>query len=90
MRRVTPSILVALVLVGCGAPVTQRDPVSLDQVPEVVMKTARAKLPGVTFTRAVVQPSGNYEILGKDAKGRTREVQVTPTGEVTFLDAGKR
>lgn len=88
--RVVTSILAAILFTGCGSQVTRRDPVAFDQVPEVVMKTAREKLPGVTFTRAVIQPGGNYEILGKDAKGRTREIQVSPLGEVTFLDAGRK
>ena len=94
MLRVFTSILAALLFTGCftgcGSQVTKRDPVAFDQVPEVVMKTAREKLPGVTFTRAVIQPGGNYEILGKDAKGRTREIQVSPTGDVTFIDAGRK
>jgi hypothetical protein len=83
-----PTLLVVPVLafcVGCS-PEKKKEGVPLDQIPEPVMKVARENLPGVKFERAVRKPNGEYEILGKDKQGKVREIDITPSGEVTELD----
>ena len=86
MRRLIPSaILFAILLVGCGKPAV-KEPIALDKVPDVVMKTAKEKLPGITFNRALLKPNGEYELFGKDAKGKVREIDITPEGVVTEIE----
>ncbi len=86
MRRLLPSALVALVLVvGCSKPAV-KEPIALDKIPESVMKVARDKLPGVDFNRAMVKSNGSFEILGKDAKGKVREINITPEGVVVEIE----
>lgn len=85
--RFVPIVLAALVIGGCGpqeAP--KKKAVPLDKIPENVMKVAKEKLPGVTFDRAVRKANGEYEILGKTKDGKVREIDVTPSGEVTETD----
>lgn len=87
MRRTSLplAVLVLAFFVGCTQE-TKKGAVPLDQIPEPVMKVAKDKLPGVTFERAVRKPNGEYEILGKDKQGKIREIDITPSGEVTELD----
>jgi hypothetical protein len=77
--------LVLLLACGCGQE-NKKAAVPLDQIPENVMKVAREKLPGVQFERAVRKPNGEYEILGKGKDGKVREIDITPSGEVTEID----
>jgi hypothetical protein len=84
--RYLPAFVAVLVLVcGCGQE-KKKEAVVLDQIPENVMKVAREKLPGVQFDRAVRKPNGEYEILGKSKDGKVREIDITPSGEVTEID----
>ena len=86
MRRLGPTAIVfAILLVGCGKPAI-KEPIAFDKVPEIVLKTAKEKLPGVTFNRAVIKPNGEYELFGKDAKGKVREIDITPEGVVTEIE----
>jgi hypothetical protein len=88
MRSIV-TILAALVLAlvcGCGKDEKKKEAVALDQIPENVMKAAKDKLPDVKFDRAVRKANGEYEILGKDKQGKVREIDLTPSGEVTEID----
>ena len=86
MRRLILFALFSTILIsGCGKPAV-KEPIALDKVPEVVMKTAKVKMPGITFTRAVIKPNGEYELFGKDSKGKVREIDITPEGVVTELE----
>jgi hypothetical protein len=76
--------MVALVI-GCGGQ-EKKEPVPLDQVPEAVMKVAKEKLPDVKFERAAKEANGDYELIGKDKKGKTREIDISPSGEVTQIE----
>jgi hypothetical protein len=78
-------LLVLLVVVGCGQD-KKKTPVPLDQVPEEVMKVAKEKLPEVKFERASKEPNGDYELIGKDKKGKTREIDISPSGQVTQME----
>jgi hypothetical protein len=86
--RYTPLFAAALALaVGCGPKEEpKKEAVPLDQVPDNVMTVAKEKLPDVKFERAVRKPNGEYEILGKDKTGKVREIDITPSGEVTEID----
>lgn len=72
----------ALLCCGCGKP-PRKEPIALDQLPDVVIQTAKKEMRGVTLQRAVITPKGDYEIIGKDAKGKTHEIDISPRGVVT-------
>jgi hypothetical protein len=53
------------------------------------MEAARKQLPDLTFDTAYkmkVQGKDAYEIRGKDKRGKIREVELSPTGEVLAIE----
>jgi hypothetical protein len=54
-----------------------------------VLETARKTLPGLKFDTAYkmkVQGKDAYELRGKDKRGKSREVEVSPSGEVLEIE----
>ena len=89
MRNIRPMILVLAGLIGCGEIFEQTEMVPIDKVPESVMKVAKEKLPGVKFDTAWTEKEGDkivYEVRGKSADGKTRDIKVSPSGEVLEVD----
>lgn len=85
---VLPSILM-LVVAGCGESFEKTEMVPIEKVPEPVMKVAKEKLPGVTFDTAWTEKEGDktvYEVRGKSADGKTRDIKVSPEGKVLEVD----
>jgi len=81
--------LMALALGGCGERVQRDEVVPIDRVPPAALKAAQVKLPGVKFDTAwKVKAEGKdaFEIRGKSKDGKTRDAQVTATGEVLEVD----
>lgn len=79
------TVLSLLVSAGCGAPVERNDPVALEKVPPLVLKKAQEALPGVRFERAwheVENGQEVYELRGRNTRGQTHEIEVTPAGQV--------
>jgi hypothetical protein len=79
--------MVLLLLASCESEEAgeRKTPVPLDQVPEAVMKAAKAKLPGYTFDRSYkIQVDGRdaFEVRGKNAQGEIHEVEVAPDGTI--------
>ncbi len=85
MRHVLILLLLCFVAIGCEEK-KKSEPVSLKDVPDNVMKIAKEKLPDVTFERAMRKPNGEFEVIGKNKQGKTREIDVTPSGEVTEIE----
>ena len=79
-------VLALLFVVGCGERTPKGENVELDKVPEPVMKSAKEKLPGVTFEQAWKTSNGNYEVRGKAKNGKVRDIQVKPDGTVVEVD----
>ena len=76
-------------LTGCGELFEQTEMVALEKVPEPVMDAAKKKLPDVKFDSAWTEKKGdsvNYEVRGKDKAGKTRDVKVSPTGDILEVD----
>lgn len=80
-----------LVIPGCGeegvTPDTIRKPLPMAELPELVLKAAQKRLPDVKFTDAFQNLEKgvtlqSYEIKGRNAKGKIREVRVSLTGEI--------
>ena len=87
MRHIPIFLMVLVIVSGCGSQEpAKKEAVALDKVPENVMKIAKEKLPGVTFDRAMKKANGEYEILGKSKDGKIREIDISPSGEVTETD----
>ena len=84
MLRFMPA-LVMLVFVGCSeAPKAALMP--LDKVPENIMAIAKEKLPDVKFDQAVKGADGRIDVIGKDGKGKVREIEISPSGEVLEIE----
>jgi len=60
--------------------------VPVDQLPTGFLATARQQLPQVKFDKAWKLPNGNFEIRGKDERGKVREVELNSKGEVVEVD----
>ena len=74
---------------GCGGNVERAEVVPLDQVPPVAMDAARKTLPDIKFDLArkiKVDGQDALEIRGKDARGKVREVEVSPAGKVLEIE----
>src|SRR6185312_3329862 len=79
-----------LIIPGCGdrdeVPGMIRKPTTMDKVPEVVLKAAKKAWPDVTFSDAFENLDKgvtlrSYEIRGRNASGKIREVRVSTAGE---------
>jgi hypothetical protein len=81
---------VLLLVAGCGKPAKKEQVVTLDNVPEIVMKAAVAaakeKFPDLKFQSASMKPNGVYEITGKTKNGKVHDVEVTAAGEVVEVE----
>ena len=90
MRVVVASVSVLLLaLAGCGESFEKTEMVPIEKVPEPVMKVAKEKLPGVKFDTAWTEKNGDktvYEVRGKSADGKTRDIKVSPDGTVLEVD----
>lgn len=85
---VVPAVLL-LLAAGCGESFEKTEMVPIEKVPEPVMKVAKEKLPGVTFDTAWTEKEGEkmvYEVRGKSADGKTRDIKVSPDGKVLEVD----
>jgi hypothetical protein len=73
---------------GCGEAETM-EPVPLDQLPAGALAEAAKALPDVKFDRArksKFDGKDAFEIIGKDKRGKTREVEVSPDGKVVEIE----
>lgn len=93
MRRFSFAVVLSSVLLGflpgCSEALEETEMVSIENVPESVMKVAEEKLPGVNFTTAWIEKERGetfYEVRGKTADGKTRDIKVSPEGKVMELD----
>jgi hypothetical protein len=77
---------VLLVAVSGCSEASKAERLAIDDVPDNLMTIAKDKLPGVTFDQAIVKSNGVYEIIGKDNKGKTREIELSPEGEVVEIE----
>ena len=90
MRTFVSSFSIMLLgFVGCGEVFEQTEMVPIANVPEPVLKVAKEKLPGVKFDTAWTEKDGDkvvYEVRGKSADGKTRDIKVSPDGKVLEVD----
>ncbi len=88
-RIVLFASLVLFCMAGCGEFLEKTEMVPIEKVPESVMKVAKEKLPGVKFESAWKEKVGGktvYEVRGKSADGKTRDIKVSPDGTVLEVD----
>lgn len=93
MRSLSLTVVLSLfsigVSAGCTEALEETEMVPLENVPEAVMKIAEEKLPGVEFDTAWIEREGAetfYEVRGKSADGKTRDIKVSPEGRVMEID----
>jgi hypothetical protein len=98
-RRLAAALILAcplgLAVAGCGEHELptgfSRRTTEIKDVPEAVMKVAKKTIPGVDFKEAWsnLDQSGklhSYEIRGRAANGKIREVRVSPAGEILEME----
>lgn len=88
LALVLSSVLLG-VLSGCTEPLEETEMVPIENVPEPIMKVAEEKLPGVNFDTAWIEKEGEetfFEVRGKTADGKTRDIKVSPAGKVMEID----
>ena len=81
--------VILICLTGCGESFEKTEMVPIGNVPETVMKVAKEKLPGVKFDSAWTEKEGGktvYEVRGKSADGKTRDIKVMQDGMVLEVD----
>lgn len=75
---------------GCSSgPPPSDEIIPLEKVPANVMEVARKQLPGYAFDtvyKMKVEGKDAYEVRGKDKRGKTREVEVSASGEVLAIE----
>ncbi|MFO0954758.1 MAG: hypothetical protein U0835_27065 [Isosphaeraceae bacterium] len=88
-------IIAAALLAACaggcgqGPPPPSDEVITVDKVPPEIMKLAQQHLTGYkidTAYKARVEGKDAYVLRGKDARGKTREVELSATGEVLELE----
>jgi hypothetical protein len=85
-RRWMFALLAAL---GCGEEVVPLEPVPLDKLPAGAIETATKALPGITIERARKSKFNGqdaYELIGKDKRGKIREVELSTDGKVLEIE----
>ena len=90
---VVAGLLLTLATLDCSPPPEVPPPanptVTLDRVPEGVLRAARERLPGVEFQEArTIASSGGlaYELLGHSDEGRPRSVRVSASGQILAVE----
>lgn len=83
---VTMVVVVAATMAGCGRSQPRVTTLKVEDVPTELMQVARKKLPGVTFDTAWRKASGTYEIRGKAANGKIREIDLRADGTVEEIE----
>ncbi len=89
MKRILGCAWLIALLCGCSETLEINEPMSLDKVPEGLVKTAQDKLPDVKFEVAYkIKFNGQdaYEIRGKAPDGKIREVELSATGEILEIE----
>ena len=92
MTRLIPLPLIFVVvstLTGCESAPTSDQVIPIARVPPDLMAKARRELPGITFDTVYKLKVNNvdaYEIRGKNARGKIREIELSATGDVLEIE----
>lgn len=89
VKRAIATMSVLAGLIGCESGSGDAREIAVEEVPANVMKAAREQLPGVEFETAWagrLDGESTYEIRGTNAKGATREVRLTASGQLLEKD----
>lgn len=86
MRRLVLVALLGIAAVGCGGSGSGKSSMKMEDVPPDVMKAAKEKMPEVSFTEAFREKNGDFELRGKDKKGKVVEIDVSPDGKTTKIE----
>jgi uncharacterized membrane protein YkoI len=89
MKRLFLPLPLLILVIGCDTQPKSDPIVPMEQVPAIVLETARKALPDHTFDtvyKMKIDGKEAYEVRGKDKKGKVREVEVSATGEVLAVE----
>ncbi len=89
MRGMKAFAVAILFVSGCGEEVESLEPVALDKLPAGSLEAAAKSVPGVKFDRArkaKFNGQDAFEIIGKDRRGKVREVEVSTSGQVLDVE----
>lgn len=77
-------ILAGLFMAGCGpqTKTDQRAMIPLTRLPQPVRSAAYFKVPGVRYHTAWILGDGNYQVRGKDAEGKTTDIDFAADGTI--------
>lgn len=84
MKRFTCVVVLCLVA-GCRSE-AKPELIPLEKLPDGVLKTAQETLPKVKFEQAIRRPDGGFEVRGKDAAGKIRDVEFSQDGKVLEIE----
>lgn len=91
-RKFAVCVLALLLLIsapGCGETPVNQEAVPLEKLPAGSLVAAKKRLPGYTFERArksTFEGKATYEIIGKNKRGKTKEVEVSAAGEILEVE----
>jgi len=89
MKKFLCALALCTLSCGCENSPKADQVVPLDQVPANLLEIAKKELPGYTFDtvyKMKVDGKDAYEIRGKNKEGKSREVEVSITGEVLEVE----
>ena len=78
-----------LMACGCGKSPVLDEVITMDQVPANILEIAKKELPDIAFDTAFkmkVDGKDVYELKGKNKQGKTREIEVSVTGEILEIE----
>ena len=82
MGRMLP-LLLALLVVGCAKEAAKPPELVPDEViPPIVRQRAQEQFPTMVITKVYKNGRGNYEVNGKEKRGKLHEFEVTPDGKI--------
>ena len=82
-------LCVAAVLATASWTQAEEKKIKLEEVPAIVMQTAKAAVPGVTFSEAQIDTDDTetiYELKGTTKEGKKVEVDVYPDGFIEEIE----
>ncbi len=93
MSRILIVGVALLVGIGCQEPqrLEMDEPISLDEVPNAALESAQVRLPDVELEEAWKVPADDrhpeaFELRGRNANGKYRDIKVTAEGEILEVD----
>ena len=86
MNRLIGSIAVLAAALFTSFPLQAHEPVPLDRVPPAVMKSVKARIPGINVTKAMYEMEGKDRIYTLEGKAGNREYAIVVASRGVILE----